>query len=242
MGLYSHPGSCLTGGNPALESVGSMVRLMAHAKRGPSQPAAASAFVPVGCPCWPMPPQETLQHHHVVVVQSPVGSLLLSSGSWCMQDFVCVLQGWSFCFPQSLQDWSLCFPQSCGSPVIKSQWFSRPDSLGVPSPFVRFPGWEAWCAVQNPYNSSLVLLFLRFVGHPPGGYQSWFYHDCIPPTISLWLLLCLCCGWSFLAGLQYLLVNSCSITRYSFSALTGENEHMSFDSAILIRKPREGHF
>ena len=38
---------------------------------------------------------------------SAVGSLLLSSGSWCVQDFICAL--W---------DWSLCFPQSCGSPVI----------------------------------------------------------------------------------------------------------------------------
>ena len=32
---------------------------------------------------------------------SPVGSLLLSSGSWCAQDFVCALQDWTLCFPQS---------------------------------------------------------------------------------------------------------------------------------------------
>ena len=31
-----------------------------------------------------------------------------------------------------LQDWSLCFPQSCGSPIIKSWWSSRSDSLGLP--------------------------------------------------------------------------------------------------------------
>ena len=29
------------------------------------------------------------------------------------------------------------------------------------------------------------------MGHPLGGYGIWFYHDCAPPTISLWLLLCL---------------------------------------------------
>ena len=48
--------------------MGSMVGLMVNSKRGPSQPAA-------GCPCQPMPPQETLQHYHVVLVQSPAGSL-----------------------------------------------------------------------------------------------------------------------------------------------------------------------
>ena len=36
-------------------------------------------------------------------------------------------------------------PKSCGSPVIKSHWPSKSDSLGIPSPFVRPPGWEAGC-------------------------------------------------------------------------------------------------
>ena len=62
----------------------------------------------------------------------------------------------------ALQDWSLCFPQSCESIIIKSHWPSKSDSLGIPSPFVRSPGWEAWDGVQNLYKSgrtSLVLLF-----------------------------------------------------------------------------------
>ena len=61
-----------------------------------------------------------------------------------------------------LQDCSLCFPQCCGSPVIKFCWPSRPDSLGIPSPFVRSLGWEARHGVlnfQNSGNASLVLLF-----------------------------------------------------------------------------------
>ena len=56
------------------------------------------------------------------------GALLLSSESRCMQNCVC-----------ALQHWSLGFPQSCGRPVI---WPSRSDSLRIPSPFVRSPGWE----------------------------------------------------------------------------------------------------
>ena len=38
---------------------------------------------------------------------------------------------------------------------------SKSDSLGIPSPFVRSPGWEAWHGVPNLLNSgrtSLVLL------------------------------------------------------------------------------------
>ena len=57
---------------------------------------------------------------------------------------------------------SLCFPQSSGRPTVKSHWPSRLDSLGIPSPFVGSPGWEAWCGVQNLHTSvrtSLVLLF-----------------------------------------------------------------------------------
>ena len=54
------------------------------------------------------------------------------SGSWCVQSFICVLQ-----------DWSLCFPRSSGRPIIKPHWPSRLDFLGIPSPFVGSPGWEA---------------------------------------------------------------------------------------------------
>ena len=88
------------------------------------------------------------------LVHSPMGSLLFSLGSWCTQDFVC-----------ALQEWSLWFPQSCGSPVIKSWWPSGLDSLGIPSPFVRSPGWEAWRGIQNLHKSgrtSSVLFFSRF--------------------------------------------------------------------------------
>ena len=104
-------------------------------------------------PCQFMAPQETLQHYQVVLVQSPVRSLLLSSGSWCGQDFVC-----------GFQAWSLCFPQSCASPIIKSCWPSRSDSLGIPSPVFGSLGWEGWCGVQDLYNSWRISLALLFSG------------------------------------------------------------------------------
>ena len=97
----------------------------------PSRTAAASAPVPTVSHCQPTPPQETLQHQQVGLVQSPMGSLFLSLGSWCAQDL--------FVPPKS----GICFPQACGSPAIKSCWPSKSDSLGIPSPFARPLGWEA---------------------------------------------------------------------------------------------------
>ena len=129
-----------------------------------------------------------LQHWQVVLFQSPMGSMLLSSGSWCAQNFVCVLQ-----------DWSLCFSQSSGRPIIKPHWPPKPDSLGIPSPFVTSPGWKAWHGVQNIHNSvrtSLGLLFscLR-VNHLTGmGFDLIMIVPLLPPC---WSFFVFGCGVSF---------------------------------------------
>ena len=124
---------CSVWGNRALGPVGCMVGLTVNSKRVYTKGEVQD--FPQDCCCQgprlcgeprPItPPLETLQQ--VVLIQSPVGALLLSSGSWCTQDFAC-----------ALQDWSLCFPESCGSLVIKSHWPSRPDSLDqrIPSPLL----------------------------------------------------------------------------------------------------------
>ena len=80
----------------------------------PSRTDAAGVPVPVASHCLPSPPQETLQHSQVGLAQSPVGSLLLSPGSWCTQGFAC-----------ALQEWSLCFPHSCGAPAVRARWSSE---------------------------------------------------------------------------------------------------------------------
>ena len=115
-----------------------------------------------------------------------------------MQDFVCALQGWS-----------LCFHQSCASPIIKSHWPSRSDSLGIPSPFVRAPGWEASRGAQNLHNSgktSLVLLFSGlWVTHLAGMglillWLCSFYHLATASSLSLDM------GYLFLMGCSVLLL------------------------------------
>ena len=133
-------------------------------------------------PCWPPPPQEALQHEQVLLVQSPVGSRLLSSGSWHTQDFVC-----------ALQDWSLCFPQCLRSPIIKLLWPSRSDSPGLRSPFVRSPGWEAWRGLQSLHHSgrmSLVLLFSSLWATPQAAMEFDFTAvvPLLPPHCSFFFV------------------------------------------------------
>ena len=160
--------------------------------------------------------------------QYPVESLLLSSGFWCRQDFVC-----------ALQDWSPCFPQSCVSPVIKSRWPSRSHS----------PGWEPWCGVQNLYNSgrtSLVLFSSLWITHLV--VMGFYFIVIAPLLLSLCSFFFVCgCGISF-DGFQYPPFNGCSTASCNFGVLTGEDEHPSFYSAtlnwnyhIFIRSSGEDH-
>ena len=127
-----------------------------------------------------------------------MGSLFLPSGSWCVQDFVC-----------ALQDWSLSLAQSCRSPVIKSLWPLTSDSLEIPSPFVRLPGWEAWHGVQNLHNNGRISLVLLFSG-------SWVTHlagmgfDFI--VIAPFLLFCCSfffCLWTWVIFFWWVPVSSC---------------------------------
>ena len=117
-----------------------------------------------------------------ILVQSPVGSLLISSGSWCTQFCLC---------PPRLES---LFP-----PVL---WRSYSQILLTLK--ARFPGdsqslcWIArlgspiWCLESSQQCANFFgVILLQSVGHPPGGYGICLYCDCAPPTISLQLLLCL---------------------------------------------------
>ena len=130
----------------------------------------------------------------------------------------------------------VCFPQSYGSLVIKSCWPSWSDSLGIPSPFVRSPGWGAWCGVLNLHNggrTSLVLLFSSLWVTQLAGMGLDF--------IMIVPLLLSCCGFffvfgcrvPFLDGFWHPPMDGCSTASCDFGALTGGDEHTVFYSAIL---------
>ena len=180
----------------------------------------------------PHPCDETLPTHAsiggpptlagVVLVQSPIGSLLLFCGSWCMQNFICAR--------------SLCFPQSSGKPIIKTTGLQGEIPWGFPILFVRSPGWEAWRGIQNLHNSartSLALLFSRLLVTYPADME--FDFTVIVPLLSS------CCGFFFVFGhgvsffgvFQHPPVNGGSTASCSFGALTGGGELTSFYSAIL---------
>ena len=127
------------------------------------------------------------------------------------------------------------FPQSCGSLIIKSHWASRSDSLGIPSPSVRPPGWEAWHEVQNLHNSgrtSLVLLFSSlWVTHLVDiGFDFIVIVSLLP---SCWGFFVFGNGVIFFGRFQYPPVHDCSTASCKFVAFIGGDECTSFYSAIL---------
>ena len=141
-----------------------------------------------------------------------------------MQDFVC-----------ALQDWSFCFPQSCGSPTTKSCWPSRSEDPGYSESLCGISRVGSLTWVQNLHNGgqiSLVLLsFSLWVTHPV---------DMILDFIMIMSLLPYCCSYFFVVGhgislfdgFQYPSVNGCSTASCNFDALVGGDEPKSY-SAIL---------
>ena len=227
MGGVALPPYCFAWGNPALGSTSSMVRLMVTSKRTYAKGHLPGLLFPG--PHRHDKPQLThtsAEDSPVIadLVHSPMGSLLFSLGSWCTQDFVC-----------ALQEWSLWFPQSCGSPVIKSCSPSKAGSLEVPSPFARYPVWEAWREAQNLHNSgrtSLVVLFSSsWVTYLVGvGLDFILFVPLLPSHCSFFFVFGH--GVSVLIGFRHLPVNACSTASCNFCALTGD-EHTSFYSTIL---------
>ena len=92
---------------------------------------------------------------------------------------------------------------------------------------------EPW----QQYGSSFGIVLLS-VGRPPGRYRILFYCNCVPPTFSLWLLLCL---WMWVSFFWWILVSSCQwfpTANCKFGALAERDEHTPFYSTILLkRKP-----
>ena len=101
--------------------------------------------------CQPTPPLKTPGHSQASLAQSLVGTLLLSPGSWCAQSF-------------SVHSKSL-FPQSYGSPIIKSHWLLKLNSLGILSPLARSSGLQIWALeLLQQCENFFGIIVLQFVG------------------------------------------------------------------------------
>ena len=98
------------------------------------------------------------------------------------------------------------FPQSYGGPIIKFHWPSRSDSLGIPSPFVRFPRLESLIWGSEPPQVGEPLWYNC---SPVSGLPPWWVWD----LILLGLCPSLCrgffvfgCGYRFLVCSSVLLL------------------------------------
>ena len=241
-GVVLLPGSCLAWGSPpwGLWAVWYSYCMVQWLPRGLMP---RGIFLDCCCQC-PCPCGEPLSTHtsrwDPPTLAGSFGSV--SCGVTCWVTVSCeVTAPWLLLVCASaLQDWCLCFPQSCRSSVVKSHQPSRSDSLGIPSPFVGSPGWEAWYGVQNLHNSgrtSLVLLFSSlWITHPAGmEFDFIVITPLLPSDCKLFFVFR---HWvSFFGEFQHTPVYGCSTASCNFGCLTGD-EHMPFYSAILNQKPK----
>ena len=105
------------------------------------------------------------------------------SGSQCARDLVCTFQECILFQPvlQSSSDKALlAFKDKCS--VGSSSWLMPDPRLGSlmwGSEFLLL--WEKLCNIIS----------FQFVGCPPSRHWIWLYQECTPPSLLLWLLLCL---------------------------------------------------
>ena len=127
--------------------LGSLVGLMAVSGRAHTKEYFPELLLPVSLSPWWATATPPTSAGDPVTLAGRSGSIspgvtALFPGSRCAHYFVC-----------ALQEWGLCFPQSCWSPAIKSQEASKSDSLAIPPPVVGPPVWEAWRGAQKLHSS-----------------------------------------------------------------------------------------
>ena len=122
--------------------------------------------------------------------------------------------------------------KSCNQiPLGFKVWFSRNSSSRCRTPRLGSVTWGSEPSLQ--WVDFFGISVLQLVSHPPGNYGIWFYCDCAPPIVSLWLLFCLWMWGIFFGEFQCLLVDDCSAVSSDSGALARGSEHTSFYSATL---------
>ena len=131
--------------------------------------------------------------------------------------------------------------ESCNQiPLTFKVWFSRNSSSCCRTHRFRSLTWGSEPSLQWVHFSGISVL--QFVSHPPSSYGIWFYCDWAPPTISLWLLLCLWMQGIFFGEFQCLPVNNCSAVSCHSGVLTRGSESTSFYCSIFVGGAFENRF
>ena len=110
-------------------------------------------------------------------------------------------------------------------------WFSRNSSSPCQTPGLGSLTWGSEPSFQ--WVDFCGIRVLQFASHPPSSYGIWFYCDCAPPDVSLWLLLCLWMWGIFFGEFQRLPVDDCSAVSCDSGALARRSESTSVYSTIL---------
>ena len=147
-----------------------------------------------------------------------------------MRTLLCV------CPPRVESLFSAVLSKSCNQILVAFKvWFSRNSSSRGRTPRLGSLTWGSELSLQ--WMDFCGISVLQCVSHPPSSYGIWFYCDCTPPTVSLWLLLCLWMWGIFFSEFQCLPVNDCSAVSCDSGVLTRGSECTSFYSAILNQSP-----
>ena len=145
----------------------------------------------------PMLPPETPGHSQASLGQSLVGSLLLSSGSWCTQDFVCALQEsvslvlckfWQLCggVNDDLLQEGLCHTQVC---FTQSPYpWSSPLLTRTTTGDTKTQLCLSLCAVSGSWCTQGLVRIRVIASLACKGFDSKL--DFALPTILLGLILC----------------------------------------------------
>ena len=118
-------------------------------------------------------------------------------GLWCAWDFVCIFQEW-FVYPSPVE---LLSSNPTGHQNQIFCGFLLPltgHSLPPAAPSIGSLMWGSELLIL--WENFCVIIVFQFVGCSHGMHGIWFYHDCTPPTILLWLTLCLWMHGIFLVG------------------------------------------
>ena len=181
------------------------------------------------CPCSePQPPPASAGDIPTLAGRSSSVSYGVSAPSpWVlMRTLLCV------CSPRVESLLPPVLSKSCNQiPLAFKVWFSGNSSSCCQTPTLGSLMWGSESSLQ--WMDFCGISVLQFVSHPSSGYGIWFYCDWAPPTISLWLLLCLWMWGIFIGEFQCLPVNDCSAVSYDSSALARGSESMSFYSTIF---------
>ena len=122
--------------------------------------------------------------------------------------------------------------KSCNQiPLAFEVWFSWNSSSRCRTPRLGSLTWGSKPSLH--WVDFCGVSVLQFLSHTPGSYGIWFYCDCAPPSVSLWLLLCLWMWGISFGEFQCLPVDDCSAVSCDSGALARGSECTSFHSAIL---------